>query len=83
MSYHITDSKLTKEDMQECCRTDPQDLATAIREAEDLVPLAKALQLMMKAERVIDIINSDNCVITAIKDIISAHADKWPSEGEL
>ena len=81
MSYHITDNKLTKKDMQEYCRTDPQDLATAIREAEDLVPLAKSLQLMIKSIYYKNAIEC--CICAAIDDIIKAHADKWPSEDEL
>ena len=80
MSYHIGDEsrKVTKQFMEHACRVDPQDLAIAIREAEDLVPLAKALQLLMHPCYLPT--KTTECVITAIEDIIKAHADRWPEE---
>ena len=84
MSYHITDSKLTKKDMQEYCRTDPQDLAMAIREAEDLVTFAKIAQKFLNCDPDMYLPSQyAKDLINEVEKIIKAHADKWPSEDEL
>ena len=84
MSYHITDSKLTKEYMLECCRTDPQDLATAIREAEDLVPLAKIAQKFLNCDPDMYLpIQYAKDLINEVEKIIKSHANRWPSEEEI